>query len=479
MSAFNLISLAREGLQAAVDAVRTIQAQLAGCPSDQLGQLMQELAAVEAAAVAARVRVLAEAVERGVVAQSDQTGPADWAAAHSGPGAQVTEAVPLARVAAQCGRPELAPVTDAVAAGRCSLRLAASVAAEYDRLRALLDESMHADVLAGLVHLATSGHSPRDLSQFRDHLIGQYGQVGELDRRQARCHARRAMSAFASDLEGMYHAVVVLDPASHAQVLPILEALSAPVTHTDPAGDPVRDSRSADQRRADAFVEICTLAAESVSHQPDHGRRRVGGRARLVVTMDLDQLQARLGCGTTEHGQVLAPATVRRLACDADLIPAVLGSGSEVLDLGRRHRLATPALVMALWQRDQGCTFPGCSRPPGWCRAHHVRHWVDGGATALDNLALLCERHHTVVHQRGYQATVSPTGVTWHLYGHSCSGAAPPGRPVREASSAHPGQGSPPEHQASQPPALPLARPAASSPPRRPASAPTPVARSA
>ncbi len=95
-----------------------------------------------------------------------------------------------------------------------------------------------------------------------------------------------------------------------------------------------------------------------------------------------------------------------RIACDAGIIPAVLGSRSEVLDLGRTRRLVTPGLLMALYLRDRGCTFPGCSRPPSWCDAHHCLHWCDGGPTDLTNLALLCPRHHTIVHQKGYTATV-------------------------------------------------------------------------
>ena len=117
--------------------------------------------------------------------------------------------------------------------------------------------------------------------------------------------------------------------------------------------------------------------------------------------MGYQDLNERTGAGTTLTGELLAPETVRRIACDAAIIPAVLGSRGEVLDLGRTARLATPKQLQALWIRDQGCTFPGCSRPPSWCDAHHVWHWCDGGPTDLSNLALLCPRHHTIVHQKG------------------------------------------------------------------------------
>ena len=103
------------------------------------------------------------------------------------------------------------------------------------------------------------------------------------------------------------------------------------------------------------------------------------------------------------------------MACDASIIPAVLGTRSEQLDLGRTVRLATPKLFLALCLRDRGCTFPGCSRPPGWCDAHHGVHWCDGGPTDLSNMALLCPRHHTIVHQKGYTATITTSEVTWHL----------------------------------------------------------------
>jgi hypothetical protein len=131
--------------------------------------------------------------------------------------------------------------------------------------------------------------------------------------------------------------------------------------------------------------------------------------------MDWNDLKDRTGAGTTLTGELLAPETVRRMACDAFIIPAVLGGRSEVLDLGRTSRLATAKLLQALYLRDRGCTFPGCSRPPAWCDAHHCEHWCDGGPTDLSNMALLCPRHHTIVHQKGYTATVTAFGVDWHL----------------------------------------------------------------
>ena len=119
--------------------------------------------------------------------------------------------------------------------------------------------------------------------------------------------------------------------------------------------------------------------------------------------------------GGPQSGLLLAPSVVRRLACDAAVIPALLGSEGEVVDLGRAVRLFTPGQLRRLWLRDGGCTFPGCTMPAHWCDGHHLVHWADGGATVLVNAALLCERHHTVVHQRRLCGTATPVGVLWDL----------------------------------------------------------------
>ena len=131
-------------------------------------------------------------------------------------------------------------------------------------------------------------------------------------------------------------------------------------------------------------------------------------------------------------GELLGPETVRRLACDAGVVPVVLGTQGEVVDLGRRHRLFTGAQVRALWLRDGTCSFPDCTVPATWCDAHHLWHWADGGPTDLDHAALLCGRHHTVVHTKGYHGEVHAGSVRWDLtegaYDHWLGPATPAGR---------------------------------------------------
>ena len=134
-----------------------------------------------------------------------------------------------------------------------------------------------------------------------------------------------------------------------------------------------------------------------------------GARPRITVTTSLDALKGRIDWTTRcDDGTELSPAAVRRLACDADIIPVALGTHGEVLDVGRTHRLVTPALWRALVCRDQSCAFPGCTRPPVMCHAHHLTHWADGGVTALHNLVLLCGHHHRVIHHTPWQVRLNP-----------------------------------------------------------------------
>ena len=88
---------------------------------------------------------------------------------------------------------------------------------------------------------------------------------------------------------------------------------------------------------------------------------------------------------------------------NSDLIRVLLDAEGCVLDVGRTHRLVTPAIWTALVARDRHCAFPGCTRPPVMCHAHHIHHWLHGGATALDNLVLLCGHHHRTIHHTPWE----------------------------------------------------------------------------
>jgi hypothetical protein len=162
--------------------------------------------------------------------------------------------------------------------------------------------------------------------------------------------------------------------------------------------DGERDLRTSDRRRGDAFVQ---LVRRAVAAGEERGKTN---RTTLVLTMGWEDLRDRAGAATTlgglDAGTHLAPETVRRLCCDGSVIPVVLGGDGAVLDWGLERRFFTPAQTRRLWLRDGGCTYPGCSAPPQWTDAHHLLHWADLGPSDLSNAALLCERHHAIVHTR-------------------------------------------------------------------------------
>jgi hypothetical protein len=121
--------------------------------------------------------------------------------------------------------------------------------------------------------------------------------------------------------------------------------------------------------------------------------------------------RSRRGVGRLLDGTVLDAATLHRLACDAGIHRVIMAGRSTVLDYGSTTRTAPANLWAAVVARDQHCRFPGCDRPPNWCEAHHVVSWERGGPTAVDNLALLCSRHHHILHTAGWHAELLPDGT--------------------------------------------------------------------
>jgi hypothetical protein len=124
-----------------------------------------------------------------------------------------------------------------------------------------------------------------------------------------------------------------------------------------------------------------------------------GERAQVTVTVGLDQLISGLGIAYFGPNQLpISVSEARRLACDCCIVPIVLSADSIPLDIGRATRNIAPHLRRSVVDRDKGCTFPGCDRPPRHCQAHHIQEWQRGGKTAVENLALHCPRHHRIVH---------------------------------------------------------------------------------
>ena len=137
-----------------------------------------------------------------------------------------------------------------------------------------------------------------------------------------------------------------------------------------------------------------------MSRYPADKLPHAGGiNATVVVTMELDTLLGGLKAATVDTGSRLSAGAVRRLACEAGIVPAVLDGPSRLLDLGRLSRFHTEAQRLALAITQQHCQHPTCDVPAWLCHVHHKKPWSRGGKTNLEDADILCPRHHTLAHR--------------------------------------------------------------------------------
>jgi len=173
----------------------------------------------------------------------------------------------------------------------------------------------------------------------------------------------------------------LLDPVGGAAVRTALEPLA------QSSGQ--HDDRNREQRYADALVELAS-----------------GGRpANIQVTATIETLKGLAGAAAAEmeFSLPISSTSVQRMACDCSVTRILLDQDGVAVDMGRPKRVVSGSLRRALKVRDGHCRWPGCERPASWCHGHHMVHWIDGGDTDLDNLVLLCRRHHRMVHEGGWQ----------------------------------------------------------------------------
>jgi len=158
-----------------------------------------------------------------------------------------------------------------------------------------------------------------------------------------------------------------------------------------------------DHRQAQALIALVNGASETFSDVP--------ARAEIVVHVDLETLQHGLHAGgtcRTALGADLPVETVRRLACEAEILPVVLDGRSVPIDVGRSKRLATVHQRRALEAIHPTCAIPDCEVIFDHCNIHHIEYWENGGTTDLDNMVPLCSRHHHASHEGGWKLTLNP-----------------------------------------------------------------------
>jgi hypothetical protein len=175
----------------------------------------------------------------------------------------------------------------------------------------------------------------------------------------------------------------------------------------------LRDAPPFDQRMADALVAMCkaeqperTKGSGTSGPGPQDGRAGGSAPSRPTVVVHADMAFLAGGEGAAEL-DVLGPLSrevARRLACDAKVLVSADDPQGQSLNLGRTRRHPSDAQRIAIRRRDKGCRFPGCSHTE-FTDVHHLRHWIDGGPTDLDNLIELCDEHHRCVHELGWTVT--------------------------------------------------------------------------
>ena len=259
-------------------------------------------------------------------------------------------------------------------------------ALSYSKVRALTrvaspetEDSLLMFALHGTAH-----HIETIVRHFRRAL-----EVAELSR-EARQQASRSVQYWYADAGSLVFKAR-LPGVAGAMLIKALE--SAVTTMSDDAAEINSHFQT---RRADALAFV----AESFLQQ-NNPSTSTADRHQVVVHIDAETLKVGSpGRCHLEDGPALAVETVRRLTCDASLVRVIETGQGDVLDVGRKTRTIPPALRRALKVRDTGCCFPGCTHQR-WLDAHHIEHWIDGGATKLANLVSLCRTHHRLVHEGG------------------------------------------------------------------------------
>ena len=231
---------------------------------------------------------------------------------------------------------------------------------------------------------------------------------GQLDpdrlRRQDEEQQRLRAGSFVRHPDGSSDVRAHLTPVGTA----IFEAAILPLTAPQPDDAAGRDEREPKQRFHDGLVEGCRrlLVAKDV---PGEG----GVPATVIAIVPLADLTDQVGTARTQYGTELSIADLLKVAGEAMVVPVVVDDAGAPLHVGRSRRFATTAQTYALIARDKGCSFPECDHPPPWTQRHHIRAWLDGGPTDIDNLTLLCPYHHANFAALGWECLLIDRVVHW------------------------------------------------------------------
>ncbi|WKN49719.1 HNH endonuclease signature motif containing protein [Nocardioides sp. Arc9.136] len=390
---------------------RAHESHLWSMSNDDVAATLIEAARLRARVEALELRLAAEADRRHAGERVGATDTASWWAV------ETRQTRPAAkhrmRLAESLDRHDLTAAV--LAEGDVSVEHARVITECLDRLPADLDDPT-IPLRAEQHLLAEAQHrDPKSLRVLAKHVLTVVApEIGEArDARALEAEERLARETawltMSPDGRGSVVGKFKIPELYGAMLKKTLLAFAAPKHQTAENGAETYERRPASERMGDAFCEL-------LERLPTASVPKLGGlNATVVVTMDIASLMGGLAPGVLGDGSTISAATARRLACEAGLVPAVLGTRSELLDLGRTTRLFTGAQRRALNLTQPTCTAEGCDWPAHLCHAHHDQPWSAGGATDLTNARNLCPRHHARIHDPAYETTHLPGGkVAFH-----------------------------------------------------------------
>jgi hypothetical protein len=349
---------------------------------------------------AVKLAIVAEVQRQGAARSAGATSAAAWLRGEGMAAGAARRQVDLAEALL-----EHEQTREALAKGRINSDQASVIATAMDALSQAVAPECKAEAEASLLEQAGT-LDPKQLLDAAKRTASRIDPTGsgDLERQERAARAQRELVIYRGQ-DGMHTISGRLDIEGAAILCAALDPLAKPRPSSVDGPDP----RSAARRRGDALVDLARIAM-GAQRLPASG----GLPPQVVVTMTLDQLRGEMeGCAEiagSAVGEPISASTARRIACDAGIIPAVLGGASEILDLGRSERLARPAQRRALAIRDGGCAAPGCDRPPQWTQAHHIDPWMPYGRTDLNNLVLVCDPHHDLLHHDGWTVRIGSDG---------------------------------------------------------------------
>ncbi len=357
--------------------------------------------------------LLAEAEARKVAEETGDTGTDAWAARLTGTTRQVMAGgLWLARLLAE----KYEATREAFARGavnEAQVRIIVT-AAEKMPARATAEQRLAAE--EGLVEKAVAGMNARRLRQAARRMLEvvskdladeqEADQLGE----EEEAAEDETWLSLRENGDGTVSGRFTI-PELHGHLLrTALERLSAPRRWgRNKAGEPVEDPTLPGEGPTLTYTERLGVAfTELLEHLPTKGHGPVA--ATVMVHLPYEHLLDGLAGARLDAGTKISAGAARRLACNAGIVPVVLGGDSEVLDEGRAKRLHTLAQRRALSVTYDACAAEGCERPFAWCEIHHPLAWSQGGETSLENGIPLCGHHHRRAHDERFTMIILPTG---------------------------------------------------------------------